>query len=96
MVVAEAQLVQVPPLGPDPVAVVVPLGPIVAGRMTEFPVSIAVVDPWFGSLAGALIMIVLRTGLLLLNAPTAMQEILIGVIIIIAVKLDQLQHARAE
>lgn len=49
----------------------------------------------FGSIVGAAIMIVLRTGLRMVNAPTAVQEILIGSIIIIAVIIDQLQHRRA-
>jgi ribose transport system permease protein len=47
-----------------------------------------------GSLAGALIMIVLRTGLRMVNAPAPVQEILIGAVIIVAVVVDQLQHRR--
>lgn len=47
-----------------------------------------------GSLIGALIMIVLRTGLRMVNAPAPVQEILIGAIIIIAVVVDQLQHPK--
>jgi ribose transport system permease protein len=49
-----------------------------------------------GSLAGALMMIVLRTGLRMVNAPAPLQEILIGAIIIVAVVFDQLQHRRGE
>jgi ABC-type xylose transport system permease subunit len=47
-------------------------------------------------MVGALIMIVLRTGLRMVNAPAPVQEILIGSIIIIAVAIDQLQHRRRE
>ena len=45
-----------------------------------------------GALIGALIMNVLRTGLRMMNAPSSLQEILIGTIIVVAVVLDQLQH----
>jgi ribose transport system permease protein len=50
----------------------------------------------FGSLAWALIMVVLRTGLRMVNAPAPVQEILIGTIIVAAVVADQLQHRRGD
>ena len=50
----------------------------------------------FGSLVGVLIIVVLRTGLRMVNAPAPVQEILIGVIIIVAVIVDQLQHRRGD
>jgi ribose transport system permease protein len=50
----------------------------------------------FGSLVGVLIIVVLRTGLRMVNAPTPVQEILIGIIIIVAVIVDQLQHRRPD
>jgi ribose transport system permease protein len=46
----------------------------------------------FGALIGAAIMTVLRTGLLRLNVPAPWQEVLIGLIIVVAVVADQLQH----
>jgi ribose transport system permease protein len=49
-----------------------------------------------GSLVGALIMIVLRSGLTMVNAPAPVQEILIGAVIIVAVIVDQLQHRGKE
>jgi len=49
----------------------------------------------FGSLVGVLIIMVLRTGLRMINMPLPVQEILIGAIIIIAVIVDQLQHRKA-
>lgn len=47
-----------------------------------------------GSLVGAAIMRVLRTGLIMKDVAAPWQEVLIGVIIIAAVTLDQLQHRR--
>lgn len=46
----------------------------------------------FGSLAGAFIMVVLRDGLYAIGAGNAVQDVLIGVIIIVAVLADQLQR----
>ncbi len=48
----------------------------------------------FGSLAGALIMVVLRDGLKAIGAGNAWQDILIGAIIIVAVLADQLQRRK--
>jgi len=48
-----------------------------------------------GSMIGALIMAVLRNGSNQMGLPTYMQEILIGVIIILAVGLDKLRQRRA-
>jgi ribose transport system permease protein len=48
-----------------------------------------------GSMIGALIMAVLRNGSNQMNWPTYRQEILIGVIIILAVGLDKLRQRRA-
>jgi len=48
-----------------------------------------------GSLVGALLMAVLRNGSNQMGWPTYVQEILIGVVIVIAVGLDQLRRARA-
>jgi ribose transport system permease protein len=47
-----------------------------------------------GSMIGALIMAVLRNGSNQMGLPTYMQEILIGVIIILAVGLDKLRQRR--
>jgi ribose transport system permease protein len=49
----------------------------------------------FGSIVGALIMVVLRTGLRMLDVGDSVQQILIGAIIIAAVVIDHLQHQRA-
>lgn len=49
-----------------------------------------------GSLVGAAIMQVLRTGLLMRDVAAPWQEVLIGLIIIVAVAMDQLQHARSD
>jgi len=48
-----------------------------------------------GSMIGALIMAVLRNGSNQMGWPTYMQEIIIGVVIIIAVGLDKLRQSRA-
>jgi len=48
-----------------------------------------------GSMIGALIMAVLRNGSQQMGWPTYMQEIIIGVVIVVAVGLDQLRQARA-
>jgi ribose transport system permease protein len=50
----------------------------------------------FGSLVGVLIIVVLRTGLPMVNAPAPVQELLIGIIIVVAVIIDQLQHRQAD
>jgi ribose transport system permease protein len=47
-----------------------------------------------GSMVGALTMAVLRTGSQYMDWPTYMQEIIIGVLIILAVGLDQFRQAR--
>lgn len=47
-----------------------------------------------GSMVGALTMAVLRTGSQYMDWPTYMQEIIIGVLIILAVGLDQIRQAR--
>jgi len=44
---------------------------------------------------GALIMAILRNGTQQLEWPSPTQEILIGVVIIIAVGIDQLRHRRS-
>jgi len=49
----------------------------------------------FGSMIGALMMAVLRNGSNQSGWPTYLQEIIIGVVIIIAVGLDKLRHGRA-
>ena len=49
-----SQLVQISTLGTNPLGIVVPLGPVIARRVTEFPVRIAVVDARLGSMPGAL------------------------------------------
>jgi ribose transport system permease protein len=48
-----------------------------------------------GSMIGALIMAVLRNGSQQMGWPTYMQEIIIGIVIIVAVGLDQLRQRRA-
>jgi ribose transport system permease protein len=48
-----------------------------------------------GSMIGALTMAVLRTGSQYMDWPTYMQEIIIGVLIILAVGLDRLRQSRA-
>jgi ribose transport system permease protein len=50
----------------------------------------------FGSLAGALVMVVLRTGLRMVDIGDAVQQALIGAIIIAAVVIDRLQHRTAD
>ncbi|MDB6022038.1 MAG: ABC-type transporter, integral rane subunit, partial [Pedosphaera sp.] len=47
-----------------------------------------------GSMIGAIIMAVLRNGSNQMGLPTYMQEILIGMIIILAVGLDKLRQRR--
>ena len=47
-----------------------------------------------GSMVGAMTMAVLRTGSQYMDWPTYMQEIIIGVLIILAVGLDQFRQAR--
>jgi ribose transport system permease protein len=47
-----------------------------------------------GSMVGALTMALLRTGSQYMDWPTYMQEIIIGVLIILAVGLDQFRQAR--
>jgi ribose transport system permease protein len=47
-----------------------------------------------GSITGALIMAVLRNGLQQMSLPTFVQEIMIGIIIIVAVALDRLRHGK--
>jgi len=47
-----------------------------------------------GSMIGALIMAVLRNGSNQMGWPTYMQEIIIGVVIVIAVGLDKLRQSR--
>ena len=49
-----------------------------------------------GSMIGALIMAVLRNGSNQMGWPTYMQEIIIGIVIILAVGLDRLRQRRAE
>jgi len=49
-----------------------------------------------GSMVGALIMAVLRNGSNQMGWPTYMQEIIIGIVIIIAVAVDQLRQGRRE
>jgi ribose transport system permease protein len=48
-----------------------------------------------GSMIGALIMAVLRNGSSQMGWPNYMQEIIIGVVIIFAVRIDQLRHRGA-
>jgi ribose transport system permease protein len=48
-----------------------------------------------GTMIGALIMGVLRNGTQQLEWPTATQEVMIGVVIILAVRIDQLRNRRA-
>ncbi|MBW7939491.1 MAG: ABC transporter permease, partial [Candidatus Omnitrophica bacterium] len=48
-----------------------------------------------GSLIGAFIMSLLRSGCLKMEWPNPVQEIVIGIIIIFAVAIDQLRHRRA-
>src|SRR3989442_9820022 len=47
-----------------------------------------------GSMIGALIMAVLRNGSNQMGWPTYMQEIIIGIVIVIAVGLDKLRQSR--
>ena len=47
-----------------------------------------------GSLVGALIMAVLRNGTNQMGWPTYMQEIIIGVVIVLAVAVDKLRQAK--
>jgi ribose/xylose/arabinose/galactoside ABC-type transport system permease subunit len=47
-----------------------------------------------GSIVGALIMAILRNGCTLVGIPNYVQNIVIGVIIIVAVGIDRLKHAR--
>ena len=49
----------------------------------------------FGTLVGALIMTVIRSGCSQMGFPNWMQEIITGAIIVIAVALDRLRHRRA-
>ena len=49
-----------------------------------------------GSLVGAFLMSVLANGCTLTGVPNYVQEILIGVIIVVAVALDRLRHRRAD
>lgn len=48
-----------------------------------------------GTLVGALIMSILRSGCVMLSVPSYIQEIIIGSIIIIAVGIDRLKHRRS-
>ena len=48
----------------------------------------------FGTVIGALIMGVLKSGSSQMNWPTYMQEIIIGIVIILAVGLDRLRQSR--
>ena len=48
-----------------------------------------------GSLVGALIMAILRNGCNMVGVPNYVQNIVIGVIIIAAVGVDRLKHAKA-
>jgi ribose transport system permease protein len=48
-----------------------------------------------GSIIGALIMAVLRSGSSQMNWPNYVQEIIIGIVIILAVGLDKLRQQRA-
>ncbi len=50
----------------------------------------------FGSMVGALIMAVLRNGSQQMGWPTYMQEIIIGIVIIVAVTLDRFRHGAAK
>ena len=47
-----------------------------------------------GSMVGALIMTVLRSGSQLMGWPNYFQEIIIGTVIVLAVALDRLRHQR--
>ncbi|HEX4647083.1 MAG TPA: hypothetical protein VH598_15885, partial [Verrucomicrobiae bacterium] len=49
-----------------------------------------------GSMIGALIMAILRNGSSQMSLPTYMQEIIIGLVIILAVGLDKLRQRRRE
>jgi ribose transport system permease protein len=48
-----------------------------------------------GTMIGALIMAILRNGTQQLEWQTATQEVIIGVVIILAVRIDQLRNRRA-
>ena len=48
-----------------------------------------------GSLVGALIIAILRSGCVAVGIPNFIQNIVIGAIIIVAVGVDRLKHSRA-
>ncbi len=49
-----------------------------------------------GTLSGACLMEVIRHGCVVLNVPTAWQQIIIGLIVIVAVTVDQIRQRRLE
>ena len=75
---------------PGSLAALAPRGRVIIGG-TGLSVGVGRV---LGSMIGALIMAVLRNGSQQMGWPTYFQEIIIGLVIIVAVFLDRLRHGR--